>query len=365
MRLPLRFPIEHSLANNTHTNSLVIRLQDASGRTGYGEGVPRPYVTGETTERAQSFIRERAMGLVMDGAIDPGQTLGWLMRNLPEAELDAAPAACCALESALMDLAGQMLGQPLSQLMGGARRAEVIYGAVLPFTGPELYESLLQQTSGMRMPEIKLKVGLDDDLARLSRLREILGPDVRLRVDANACWKPDQAVEQIKAMAPYAVEAVEQPVAAGDIAGLAQVRRKVDPLVFADESCCTPSQAKDLIAAQAVDGFNLRLSKCGGPARTLALIDLAQEAGLKTQLGCQVGELGVLSALGRHIACARPELIYLEGSLGKYYLQADVIQEDLSFAPGGAAPALTKPGLGVAVMDESLEPFKLFELSVG
>jgi L-alanine-DL-glutamate epimerase-like enolase superfamily enzyme len=364
VRLPLRFPIEHSLANNTHTNSLVIRLQDAGGSTGYGEGVPRPYVTGETVDTAQGFIRERAAGLLLDRAIAPDQALGWLMRNVAEADLDAAPAAACALETALLDLAGKAMGQPLSQLLGGARRAEAVYGAVLPFTGPELYERLLQQTAAMQMPEVKLKVGRGDDLERLARLRDVLGSEVRLRVDANACWDPREAALQIQAMAPYGVEAVEQPVAALDLAGLAQVKQEVAPLVMADESCCTPEQARELIASQAVDGFNLRLSKCGGPARTMALIDMAQEAGLKTQLGCQVGELGVLSALGRHIACARPELIYLEGSLGKYYLQEDVIKEDLSFAPGGAAPALSGPGLGVTVVDEALAPFRLFEITV-
>lgn len=363
MKLPLRFPIEHSLANNTHTNSLLVRLQDASGRTGYGEGVPRPYVTGETVDTAQGFIRERAAGLLLGRAIAPDQALGWLMRNVAEAELDAAPAAACALETALLDLAGQILGQPISQLLGGARRPEAVYGAVLPFTGPELYERLLQQTAAMQMPEVKLKVGRGDDLTRLARLREVLGPEVRVRVDANACWEPREAVAQIQAMAPYAVEAVEQPVAARDFAGLALVKQEVKPLIMADESCCTPEQARELIASQAVDGFNLRLSKCGGPARTTALIDMASAAGLKTQLGCQVGEFGVLSALGRHMACARPELIYLEGSLGKYYLQADVVQEDLSFAPGGTAQALAGPGLGVTVIDEMLEPYKAFELS--
>jgi L-alanine-DL-glutamate epimerase-like enolase superfamily enzyme len=363
VRLPLRFPIEHSLASNTHTGSLVVRLKDASGLVGYGEGVPRPYVTGETVDKAQSFIRERAGDLVLENAIDPGKALGWLMANLPEVELDTAPAAACALETALLDLAGRMMEQPISWLLGGAQREDIVYGAVLPFSGPELFESLLQQTKAMRMSEVKFKVGREDDLARLARLREVLGPAVRLRVDANACWTPEEAVDRIRAMAPYAVEAVEQPVAARDTAGLAAVKSAVEPLILADESCCTPSQARELIAAQAVDGFNLRLSKCGGPARTMALVEMARESGLKAQLGCQVGELGVLSALGRHLACARGDLIYLEGSLGKYYLQADVIREDLSFAPGGGARALTGPGLGITVMDESLEPYKLFDLS--
>ncbi len=365
MRLPLRFPVEHSLANNTHTNSLVIRLQDSSGLVGYGEGVPRPYVTGETAEDSQTFIRERAADLVLGQAIVPRNALGWLMDNLPEEEIDATPAAACAIETALLDLAGQALGLSACVLLGGPQRSEVTYGAVLPFTSPELFDRLLPQALATGLAEVKLKVGRADDLKRLARLREVLGPEAHIRVDANACWSHVEALEHINSMSPYRIEAVEQPVPADDVAGLAALRQAVEPLILADESCCTPVQAKELIEAEAVDGFNLRLSKCGGPARTMTILDMAMDAGLKAQLGCQVGELGVLSAMGRHLACARDELIYLEGSLGKYYLQADVIHEDISFGLGGKAPALSEPGLSVKVLDEALKPFSLFEVSYG
>jgi L-alanine-DL-glutamate epimerase-like enolase superfamily enzyme len=362
--LPLRFPIEHSLAHNTHTNSIIIRLHDESGLVGYGEGIPRPYVTGESEDHSQSFIRKHANDLILDQTIDPNDAFGWLMRKLPEAEMDSTPAAACAIETALLDLTGQALAIPVGDLLGGTKRSEVVYGAVLPFTSPELLDRLLPQALAMGISEVKLKVGRADDLERLAKLREVLGEGVRLRVDANACWNLDEATERINAMAPYRVEAVEQPVSADDISGLTALRQAVAPLIIADESCCTPGQTRDLIQSKAVDGFNIRLSKCGGPARTMAIIDMALQAGLKTQLGCQVGELGVLSAMGRHLACAREELIYLEGSLGKYYLQSDVIKEDLSFGLGGKAPALSAPGLSVSVIDEALEPFKLFNFSV-
>ncbi len=363
MKLPLKFPIQHSLATNTLTTSLIIRLEDAGGLAGHGEGVPRPYVTGETLEAAQAFIQESAAPLVVGRALAPEETLGLLMRELPRPVLDAAPAAACALETALLDLAARRLGRPLSALMGGEQRQEVVYSAVIPFTEPELFDRLLGQVKALGMQEVKLKVGLPDDLERLARLRQVLGPGVRLRVDANGCWQAAEAIERIQAMAPYGVEAVEQPVAPGEAGELARVRRAVEPLVLADESLCTPDQAEALIAARAVDGFNLRLSKCGGPARTLALLETALGAGLKAQLGSQVGELGLLSALGRHMACARGELVYLEGSLAKYYVQGDVVAEDLSFGYGGRAPALPGPGLGVTVQEEALQEFKLFELN--
>lgn len=350
------------MASNTNTDSLVIRLEDQSGLTGYGEGVPRPYVTGESRESASAFITEKAAASLLGREFEPCDVWAWFARNFAEQAIDAAPAAVCALETALLDLAGRLWQKSMSDFLGGRQRAQVTYGAVIPFAGRELHQRLTEMIKAMGMSEVKLKVGRSDDLERLASLRKALGPEVSIRVDANACWTSQEALANIQAMRPFNVAAVEQPVAAEDLAGLASLRQAVEPLILADESCCTPGQARALIDAGAVDGFNLRLSKCGGPARTLALLELALANGLKAQMGCQVGELGILSALGRHLACARSELIFLEGSLGKYYVQGDVIEEDISFGPGGQAEALPGWGLGVTAREEALRPFHLVTL---
>jgi muconate cycloisomerase len=167
---------------------------------------------------------------------------------------------------------------------------------------------------------------------------------VRLRVDANGAWGVEEALERIAGLAGLGVESVEQPVpATGDDAGLAdllEVARHAGPLVIADESLCTPAQGRALAESGVRVGFNLRLSKCGGFARTLELLRAARAAGLPAQLGCQVGELGVLSAAGRHFAAACPDLLHLEGSLTSFYLERDVISSDITFGRGGLAPAL-------------------------
>jgi L-alanine-DL-glutamate epimerase-like enolase superfamily enzyme len=111
-----------------------------------------------------------------------------------------------------------------------------------------------------------------------------------------------------------------------------------------------------------VDGFNLRLSKNGGPARTLDIFNMAQKAGFVCQLGCQVGELGILSAAGRHFASTRPELIHLEGSLTRFFLAKDIIDENLSPLLFGEAPPLTGPGLSVTIRESVLADCHLFTL---
>jgi muconate cycloisomerase len=367
---PFRIAVEHSLAANRATLNLVLELRDDRGRIGLGEGVPRAYVTGESLEDSLAFLRSRLLPAVLGVELSPAEALGLPTRLFPEAEIDAAPAAACALETALLDLAGQELGQPVSALLGGAKLSSLRYSGVLPLSPLPLLERMLEVVAGLGLTEVKVKVGLADDLERVDLIRRRLGPEVRLRVDANGAWGVDEALERIEALAALGVESVEQPVpAGGDQTGLAgqaallEVARRAGPLVIADESLCTLAQGRALAESGVRVGFNLRLSKCGGFERTLALLRLARASGLPAQLGCQVGELGVLSAAGRHFAAACPDLIHLEGSLTSYYLDRDLIDADITFGRGGLAPALTRPGLGVRAAAANLGDCQVISLA--
>lgn len=234
---------------------------------------------------------------------------------------------------------------------------------MVPLLEAEQLAAVLDQVQVMGLDQIKIKVSKHGAVERVAQVRSALGPEVRLRVDANGSWQASEAVAIIKAMEPFGVESVEQPVPKEDLEGLATVNRQVQPLIMADESMCTAAQARELIDRRAVGAFNLRLSKCGGPARTTRLFNMAKQAGLACQLGCQVGELGLLSAAGRHFASLLPELIHLEGSLTRFFLPRDVIHQDLTFQAGGQAPRLTGAGLGVEVDEAALAGSLVFSLN--
>lgn len=354
-------PVKHSLASNRATENVLVKIWDGRGLTGYGEGVPRDYVTGETPAGALEALREALGPAVLGRDMDPHDALGWLSRHLGDQTLDGCPAAACALELALLDLAGRETGWSLGRLLGGVKRREMVYSAVIPLAPLAALPALLARVRALGLTEIKVKTGAEDDLQRLELVRRELGDGVRLRVDANGAWGREQALERIRAMAPLGVESVEQPLAGDDLEGLADLAGRVAPLIMADESLCTAAQAA-FLARRGV-GFNLRLSKCGGPGRTLGLWELARRNSIPCQLGCQVGELGVLSAAGRHFAACLPELVHLEGCLTRFYLDRDVIREDLTFGPGGKAPCLEGPGLGVRVMEDSLSESLVFMLN--
>ena len=124
---------------------------------------------------------------------------------------------------------------------------------------------------------------------------------------------------------------------------------------MADESLVTLEQARKLIELKACDYFNIRLSKCGGIAGSLAIAKLAQDAGIKIQVGAQVGETGILSAAGRTFAAHLPALVSAEGSFGTWLLAEDVTFENVAFGLGGRAPLLKTRGLSVTVKEDALE----------
>lgn len=362
MEWPFRRPIRHNLAEISSSANLIVRLEDENGQAGFGEGIPRPYVTGETIAAATTALRQSLVPLLLGQTIPAESALGFISGVCPEKDLDLVPAATCALEIALWDLAGRHLGQPAAHLLGTPTRDSLIYSGVIPITSPDELPGLLAMIKPWQFTEMKLKVGTRHDREITALIRQSLGQGIRLRVDANAAWTADYAVEQIHRLAPYHIEAVEQPVAKDDLKGLAQVTHRIDSLVIADESICTRTDATRLVEAGAVGAFNLRLSKCGGPWRTQRLLTLARNAGVKTMLGCQVGELGMLSAAGRHFAVVNPDLLYLEGCLTRFIMDGDIITTDLTFGPGGLARPITKPGLGIEVQEKLLEASLLFSL---
>jgi muconate cycloisomerase len=199
--------------------------------------------------------------------------------------------------------------------------------------------------------QVKVKVGaaeIDDALA-LRRIRGIVGPKVDLRLDANEAWTLTNLEAKLAPLLPYRISSLEQPVPHDEAGGLAAVRSRIETPIMLDESLCSASDAQRAIEEGLCDLFNIRLSKCGGFVPSLRLAAMAHRAGLGYQLGCQVGETGILSAAGRHFASSVDEIRYLEGSYDRFLVKERLTTEDLTFGYGGHAQAIPKPGLGIQV----------------
>jgi L-Ala-D/L-Glu epimerase len=203
--------------------------------------------------------------------------------------------------------------------------------------------------------QIKIKVGTGDDYGRVAAVRDALGDSVSLRVDANGAFDVRGAIALVSSIQPLQIACIEQPVPRGDLNALVAVKGNSPIPVMADESLITEQDAVELVARNACDHFNLRISKNGGVYKTLRLAEMARRAGIGFQLGCQVGETAILSAAGRHVAAHLKGVKFVEGSYGTLLLEEDIAPVRFGYA--GKAALLSGSGLGIQVREDTLEKY--------
>ena len=360
MRLPFVESFAHSTKERAFSDSLIIKVCDESGAEGFGEGAPRPYVTGETQATALSHIAETLWPSVAHRPMELcAEAPGIVPEFVPDATLRGAisdGASRCAMELAILDLALRMRSASIAHILT-PRVATVTYSGVISAGSIASTARMARQMKLIGMRQVKIKVGGTDDVERVRVVREIMGPSVSIRLDANGAWTFDRALSMIRRLTVFGIACVEQPIARGTCSELAMLRRYVQVPVMADESMVTIEDARRLIVTNAVDYFNIRISKCGGLARSLRIARLAQKAGVRIQVGSQVGETAILSAAGRHLAASIRKLDFVEGSYGTMLLAEDVTSDPIRFGHRGEAGVLSGAGLGVRIIEDRIRKY--------
>ncbi|MDP3789956.1 MAG: enolase C-terminal domain-like protein, partial [Candidatus Omnitrophota bacterium] len=331
------------------------------GISGFGESLPRQYVTGEDQASVIS-----ALGKVLPSALS-----GMEFNSFRDAADFCGSfnilngSAKCAVEMALLDAAGKVFNCPITDVFDKQPVNHLRYSAAIGNVPPIQAGLSALKCRLYGFENIKLKVGDAKDIARLKAVRIIAGVHTDLRLDANGAWSAIEAIERLDKMRIFNFSVIEQPVKKGDIASMRKISSAIPEPVMADESMCTIEDAVNLAEARACKMFNIRLSKCGGIINSLKIARIAKAAGISYQLGCQVGESGVLSAAGRHFVSCVEGARYLEGSYAKFLLAEDMVREDVSFGYGGRADMLKGPGLGVMVDEHRLKKYIKNKLTIG
>src|SRR6185312_5323289 len=334
VRIPLRRKVTHASHTRTDTDNVVVRCVLADGSTGFGEGVPRDYVTGETIDFSIDLLKRSDLAGQFPACSDFASAVqaAERLRLVPapgDDRLIQGNAARCAVELAVLDAYGRAFGEPLmnvAKLLAPdiyLPRERVQYSGVIgnPKGWKGRVYPLVYRLAGFN--HVKLKVGIPDtsDVKRTRRTRRWLGKSIDLRLDANEAWAADEAAERIRALEHFGITSVEQPVAHEHVAALAAIRKAIQTPVMLDESLCGMVDAERAVEGGWCDLFNLRLSKCGGFIPSLRLAQFAKRHGLGYQLGCQVGETALLSAAGRHFAASVAGLRYVEGSYDRHLVR--------------------------------------------
>lgn len=340
----LHTPFVTALRRTTTLESLLVEVVDGDGAYGLGEAPQVWRVTGESLASARACV-EGPLTDVLVGR-DPDDLVP-LLHDVADAVV-GNPGARAAVDVAVHDLVARRRGVSLAGLLGG-RPGPVPTGVTVAADEPEAVVAAARARVGDGFDVLKLKVGrhADADVATVRAVREAVGVDVSLRLDANQGWTPRDAVRVLTALedAGADVELVEQPVAARDLAGLRFVRDRVGTPVMADESVFGIRDLVQAIRAEACDLVNVKLAKAGGllPARTL--LELARAHGLGTMVGSMLeGPVGVGAAAALAVVHGTSVVPDLDGA---WWLAEAPASGGPSY-DGGLLRLPDVPGLGVA-----------------
>ncbi len=269
--------------------------------------------------------------------------------------------AKAAIDMAVHDAAAKTLGRPLCDLIGGRvrDRFEVVGGI-----GLETPESMASQAAEFKdrgFQTIKLKIGAPEDLRldvnRVEAVREAVGPELKIRIDANGVFDAPDAIALIHRLEAFDLDHVEQPVPAHQIDAMADIRQAIGVRLMADESVHSVDDALRVVTAKAADVVKIKIAKCGGFRRSQRIADLCAAAGVEVVVGQGIGtSLQALAEL--HLACATSAIAPAGEFIGP-----DKLADDIADVPmvldGGVAPLPTEPGLGTGLDREALEQCKL------
>ncbi|WP_104090352.1 mandelate racemase/muconate lactonizing enzyme family protein [Arthrobacter sp. GMC3] len=356
--LPLVEPFVVSYASYPSMPSVILTLETDDGLVGYGESVPDGHITGETPTGVVEALKTELLPAVL--GMDP-QDITAVHQRL-NAALKGCGAAKAAVDIACWDLAGKAAGRPIYSLLGGRRPEQPTIARVMSILAPEvLAEQAIQaRREGYRHLKMKLGGGDGQDIERVRAVRAAIGNDLGIRVDANQGWgDPATARTMIRALEPFDIDWVEQPIFADDIDGFRLIRQNTGMRLMADEAVVDAQDLGAFVRDRSVDMVNLKLMKSGGITPCHRLATQAELGGLKVQIGSML-ETSIASSAGFHLALSHPNIVSTE------------LSGPLRFAkePGNLTYVIPevsiteKPGLGVDVDADVLRELTVSEWDV-
>lgn len=301
--VPLKKPFKTALRTVNSVEDVVVKIETDTGHIGYGEAPPTGVITGDTTGAIigaiEDHIREYLIGIDIENIEE-------IMLKLDKSIVKNTSAKA-AVDIAIYDLYGQLYNAPVYKLLGGYKK-EIITDITISVNDPEemAQDSIKAIKQGYKT--LKIKVGKNSalDIKRIRAIRNAVGYDVDLRIDANQGWNAKEAIYILRRMEDEGlnIELVEQPVLAHDFEGLKLVTDNVSIPVLADESVFSPIDATTIIQMRAADLINIKLMKTGGIHNALKICSIAEIYGVECMLGCML-ESKISVTAAAHLACAK------------------------------------------------------------
>jgi len=353
--MPLIGEYKNAYRSKTVQKSAVVRITASNGTVGLGNIDPSPGYSKETIEDSLHMLKTKLAGLVI--GMDPTNVHCVLQKIEPM--IVGYYDAKAAIEMACVDLAARVCGVPVYTYLGGAVKDTLMFNAWIGILPPAeaAAEALVWQKRGFRSAKIKVGGDIEADRDRVEAVREVVGSDFELRIDANAGYDADTSIKLARMMVPFNLQLFEQPVPWNDIAGMARVRSEACGIpIMADESVLDHASLINIIKADAADIVKVKVMKQGGFLNTRRMIATAEAAGVRCVLGHGFG-LGINTMA--EIMCAVTSENVIDGleCVGPLKTSDDIITSKLDLT-SGSITLPEGPGLGVEIDEVKLKRYR-------
>lgn len=355
-RIPFRRHFTNAHGKMAVREGAIVEVFVEGHLSGSGEIAPLPDFGGETLNEALS-----ALGAITSNLVGQGITEALHYLHIRQEAGELPSSTTCGLEIALLDVLGKQQGCSMSTLLAPtAHKVRPVVPVNAVIGGAQSIAATVQQAcdavaTGFRCLKLKMGSGLYDEVERVSAVRNAIGPEIHLRLDANAAWDFEQARTILTTCEPFAIQYVEQPLRAYDLTGMYKLRQAISIPIAADEAIYHLESARRVLAWEAADILIVKPQLAGGLYAGQRIIDEA----VKYHVPCVVTStietgIGLLGAL--HLAATLPQVTLACGLATLHLLEDDFVLEELSLQDGTLALP-QGPGLGVELDRDTLAKY--------
>ena len=339
--IPLVKPFVISLGPLYEAQSVFIKIETNIGITGFGECSPFMSIHGESADTAMVVAQYFRQILLGKNALNIEENI-----TLMDFVIYANKSIKSAFDMALYDIASKNAGLPLYKFLGGNNDKEIATDFTVSVGEvAEMVRSALEiKENGF--PVIKVKLGKDGvtDVERMKAIRNAVGSDIPIRIDANQGWQVEEAIEALQQMKELNIQHCEEPIARWNYMALPKIREASPIPIMADESCCDVNDAKRLYEIGACDLFNLKIGKSGGIFKALQLIKFAEEKNIGIQLGAFLESRLAMSAFA-HLSLCSNSISYYDFDTALMFTE-DPVNGGIVYKNFGVIEIPETPGIG-------------------
>jgi len=338
-----------SLSRHEYAENIIVRITTNEGLVGFGECCPFKSINGESMESGVIVGKYLAQNLLQKNPLNIEECSAVM-----DATIFGNSSIKSAFDIALYDIAAQYAQLPLYAFLGGKNNKTITTDYTISIDTPTKMAADAQKivSKGFQFIKVKLGGSKEEDIERIKKIREAVGYKIPLRIDANQGWKAEEAVDILNALSVYNIQHCEEPIARWNFMELPRIKKESKIEIMADESCCDHNDAKRLIDLNACHQINVKLGKSSGIFKALKIIQLAEKANMKMQVGGFL-ESRLAFTASAHLALCSANIVHYDFD-SPLMLQEDVVLDGIQYNNKGEIIMPTKIGLGASVDEKYL-----------